>query len=448
MKEKNLKISVFGLGYVGCVSAACLAKVGHEVIGVDVNPTKVDLMNEGTSPIVEKDIGRIIFDVVKSDRYAPGKLVATTDAEYAVRESEISLICVGTPSNDNGSLKLDYVRRCANNIGVGIAKKSGYHVVVARSTMLPGSVEDVILKELEAASGKQVGKDFGVAMNPEFLRESTSVYDFFNPPMTVIGQYDERSGNRLEEMYHFLDAPLEKTDIKTAEMMKYACNCFHAAKVTFANEIGSICKSIGVDSHKVMDIFCMDDKLNLSSYYLKPGFAFGGSCLPKDLRALNYKAKSKDVEVPLLTSIIASNKVQIERVTDNIVRSGAKKVGFVGLSFKAGTDDLRESPLVILVEALIGKGFDIKIYDRNVSLSRLVGANKDYIEKGIPHISKLMTGEIQDVIQHSDLIVIGNKAEEVEEVLKSVPDDQKIYDLVRVSECLDGLPQGYEGICW
>jgi len=443
-----LKISVFGLGYVGCVSAACLAKVGHEVIGVDVNPVKVNLMNEGKSPIVEKDIGEILHNAVKSDQYAPGKLVATTDTVRAVLESEISLICVGTPSNENGSLKLDFVRRCAKDIGLGLAKKSAYHLVVARSTMLPGSVEDVILKELEAASGKCVGEDFGVAMNPEFLRESTSVYDFFNPPMTVIGQYDEKSGKLLEKMYHFLDAPLEKTDIKTAEMMKYACNCFHAAKVTFANEIGGICKSIGVDSHKVMDIFCMDDKLNLSSYYLKPGFAFGGSCLPKDLRALNYQAKSNDVDVPLLASILTSNKVQIERVIDKIVQTGIKNVGFVGLSFKAGTDDLRESPLVILVEALIGKGFDIKIFDRNVSLARLVGANKYYIEKEIPHISKLMTGQINEVIQHSDLIVIGNKAEEASYVLKHAPDDTKIYDLVRIPDRLDGLSSAYEGVCW
>jgi len=443
-----LKISVFGLGYVGCVSAACLAKVGHEVIGVDVSPVKVNLINEGKSPIVEKDIGEIIHNAVKSDQYVPGKLEATIDTVHAVLGSEISLICVGTPSKENGSLKLDYVRRCANDIGLGISKKTGYHVVVARSTMLPGSVEDVIVKELEAASGKQVGVDFGVAMNPEFLRESTSVYDFFNPPMTVIGQYDEKSGKLLEKMYHFLDAPLEKTDIKTAEMMKYACNCFHAVKVTFANEIGSICKAIGVDSHKVMDIFCMDDKLNLSSYYLKPGFAFGGSCLPKDLRALNYQAKSNDVEVPLLASIMTSNKVQIERVIDKIVQTGVKNVGCVGLSFKAGTDDLRESPLVILVEALIGKGFDIKIFDRNVSLARLLGANKDYIEKEIPHISKLMTEEIDEVIQHSDLIVIGNKAEEASYVLKHAPDDTKIYDLVRVSGSLEGLSSAYEGVCW
>ncbi len=443
-----MKISVFGLGYVGCVSAACLAKVGHQVIGVDVNPVKVNLINDGKTPIVEKDIGEILHNAVRSDQYAPGRLEATIDTMRAVLESEISLICVGTPSNENGSLKLDYVKRCAHDIGLGIAKKTGYHVVVARSTMLPGSVEEVILTELEAASGKQVGVDFGLAMNPEFLRESTSVYDFFNPPMTVIGQYDEKSGELLEKMYHFLDAPLEKTDIKTAEMMKYACNCFHAAKVTFANEIGGICKSIGVDSHKVMDIFCKDDKLNLSSYYLKPGFAFGGSCLPKDLRALNYKAKSSDVDVPLLASIMISNKIQIERVIEKIVQTGIKKVGFVGLSFKAGTDDLRESPLVILVEALIGKGFDIKIFDRNVSLARLVGANKDYIEKEIPHISKLMTGEINEVIQHSDLIVIGNKAEEASHVLEYAASDTKIFDLVRIFDSLDGLPSSYEGVCW
>ena len=443
-----MKISVFGLGYVGCVSAACLAKVGHEVIGVDVSQVKVSLINEGKSPIVEKDIGEIIYDVVRSDKYTPGKLTATTDPQQAVQSTELSLICVGTPSNDNGSLKLEYVRRCANDIGVGLAKKTGYHVVVARSTMLPGSVEEVIIKELEATSGKQVGVDFGVAMNPEFLRESTSVEDFFNPPMTVIGQYDEKSGNSLKQMYHFLHAPLEITDIKTAEMMKYACNCFHAAKVTFANEIGSICKSIGVDSHKVMDIFCLDDKLNLSSYYLKPGFAFGGSCLPKDLRALNYQAKSNDVDVPLLQSILISNKIQIESAIEKILRSGVKKVAIVGLSFKAGTDDLRESPLVILVEALIGKGLDIKIFDRNVSLARLVGANKDYIDKEIPHISTLMTNNMDDIMNHADLIVIGNKAEEVAHVLEHLSGNARIFDLVRVCPSLDGLPASYEGVCW
>jgi len=443
-----LKISVFGLGYVGCVSAACLAKVGYKVIGVDVNPIKVNLVNEGKSPIVEKDIGKILFDAVNSDRYAPGKLVATTDTMRAVLESEISLICVGTPSHENGSLKLDYVQRCAEEIGLGLAEKTDYHVVVARSTMLPGSVENVILNALEEASGKRAGADFGLAMNPEFLRESTSVYDFFHPPMTVIGQYDEKSGDQLEKLYHFLDAPTKRTDIKTAEMMKYACNCFHALKVTFANEIGSICKSVGIDSHQVMDIFCMDDKLNLSSYYLKPGFAFGGSCLPKDLRALNYQAKSRDVDVPLLSSIMASNKVQIERVTNKIVRSGMKKVGFVGLSFKAGTDDLRESPLVILVESLIGKGFDIRIFDQNVSLARLFGANRDYIEKEIPHISRLMAGEIEEVLKHSELIIIGNKAKEASYVLEHASKDQKIYDFVRISEQVDGCASGYEGLCW
>ena len=448
MEEGKLKISVFGLGYVGCVSAACLAKVGHEVLGVDVNPLKVKLINEGKSPIVEKDIGEIIYNAAKSGQYSPGKLEATTDTVHAVLKSEISLICVGTPSHDNGSLKLDFVRRCAHDIGLALAEKTGYHVVVARSTMLPGSVEEFIIKELEATSGKQVGADFGVAMNPEFLRESTSVYDFFNPPMTVIGQYDEKSGAMLKVMYRFLNAPLEITTIKTAEMMKYACNCFHATKVTFANEIGSICKAIGVDSHEVMDIFCKDDKLNLSSYYLKPGFAFGGSCLPKDLRALNYHAKSMDVDVPLLKSILASNKIQIEGVIEKIVRFGVKKVGFVGLSFKAGTDDLRESPLVILVEALIGKGLDIKIFDRNVSLARLTGANKDYIDKEIPHISTLMTEKIDDLIQHVDLIVIGNKAEEADYVLNHVSDNKKILDLVRVADSLDGLSGGYEGVCW
>ncbi len=443
-----MKISVFGLGYVGCVSAACLAKVGHEVVGVDVNAVKVDLINAGKSPIVEKDIGQIISDTVTTDQYHPGQLSATTDTEKAVLQTDISLICVGTPSHENGSLKLDYVRRCASEIGHSLAKKKSYHVVVARSTMLPGSVEDVILSALEEASGKRVGEDFGIAMNPEFLRESTSVEDFFNPPMTVIGQYDQKSGDVLCEMYTFLEAPLERTDIKTAEMMKYACNCFHAAKVTFANEIGGICKTLGIDSHKVMEIFCMDDKLNISSYYLKPGFAFGGSCLPKDLRALTYKAKTQDVDVPLLNAILPSNKVQIERVVNKIIRSGTKRVGFVGLSFKAGTDDLRESPLVELVESLIGKGFQVKIFDRNVSLAKLFGANKEYIEKEIPHISMLMTGDIDELMAESDLIVIGNKAEEADYIMKNISSEKRVFDLVRIFKNLDDASSGYEGVCW
>lgn len=443
-----MKISIFGLGYVGCVSAACLTQEGHEVIGVDPNTVKVDLINKGKCPIVEKDLDKILHAIVNSGKKEYGKLIATTDGARAALETEISLICVGTPSNDNGSLKLDYVKNCAKEIGKGLRHRESYHVVTARSTMLPGTVENTILKEIEYWSGKKAGKNFGVVMNPEFLRESTSIHDFYNPPVTVIGELDKKSGDRVQEMYHFLNAPFERTDIKTAEMMKYANNAFHGLKVAFANEIGAISKSMGIDSHRVMEIFCMDDKLNLSSYYLKPGFAFGGSCLPKDLRAINYKARENDLEVPVLNSIIASNKNHIERAINRIIKSGKKKVGFLGLSFKAGTDDLRESPLVTLAEALIGKGFNIKIYDKNVSIASLFGANKDYIENEIPHISSLMCNSLDEVVDQSDIIIIGNKSKEFTQILNRDYENKMFYDLVRITEDIENYNQGYEGICW
>lgn len=439
-----MKISIFGLGYVGCVSAACLAQEGHDVIGVDINSMKVDMINDGKSPIVEKDLDTILAKVANGE--GKGTLIATSDSIKAVQHSEISLICVGTPSNENGSLRLDYVKKCAKEIGVGLKNKDSYHVVVARSTMLPGSVDEAIVREVEYSSGKKAGKDFGVVINPEFLRESTSIQDFYDPPVTVIGEMDTRSGDSVENMYHFLTAPCVRTTIQTAEMVKYTCNCFHALKVTFANEIGIISKAIGVDSHKVMDIFCMDDKLNLSSYYLKPGFAFGGSCLPKDLRALNYKARELDVDVPVLRSIIGSNRSHIDGVIKKIIRIGKKKVGILGLSFKAGTDDLRESPLVILTEALIGKGFNIKIFDENVAVAKLVGANKKYIEEEIPHISSLMCGDMSKVISDSDIILIGNKAEAFKDAVKEK--NKIIFDLVRITDDIDNIADGYEGICW
>lgn len=443
-----MRISIFGLGYVGCVSAACLALEGHDIIGVDPNNLKVNLINKGQCPIVEKDLDKIIEDVVCEKKDTYGSLIATTDGIRAARETDISLICVGTPSNDNGSLKLDYVKNCAKEIGEGLRERDDYHVVAARSTMLPGTVEDIIVKEIEYWSGKKAGEDFGAVMNPEFLRESTSVRDFFNPPVTVIGALDQKSGDYVQQMYHFLNAPFERTDIKTAEMIKYANNSFHGLKVAFANEIGVISKSLGIDSHRVMDIFCMDSKLNLSSYYLKPGFAFGGSCLPKDLRAISYKAKENDLEVPVLSSIIPSNKAHIERALNWVIKTGKKKVGFLGLSFKAGTDDLRESPLVTLVEALIGKGFQIKIYDKNVSIAGLFGANKDYIENEIPHIASLMCSHMDEVVDQSEIIIIGNKTDEFTDVSQKVYHDKIIYDLVRINRNIQHFNKGYEGICW
>jgi GDP-mannose 6-dehydrogenase len=437
-----MKLSVFGLGYVGCVSAACFAREGHEVCGVDVNATKVEIINSGRSPIVEAGIDDLIGEMVTS-----GRLRATTDTADAINNSEISLVCVGTPSNPNGSLDLKYVKRVCQEIGAALEKKRECHTVVIRSTMLPGTIEGVVIPTLEVYSGRKVGRDIGVSINPEFLREGTSLKDFYAPPFTLIGADEEDVAASVRRLYSNIEAPLYVTGIRAAEMVKYACNCFHALKVSFANEIGNICKALGIDSHEVMDVFCQDKKLNLSPYYLKPGFAFGGSCLPKDLRAITYKAKETDVEVPVLSSILQSNRRQIERAYEMVMRTGKKRIGVLGFSFKAGTDDLRESPMVSLIELLIGKGMQLSIYDRDVSLARLFGANKEYIEREIPHISQLMRASIKEVTEGADVLIIGNKAEEFREIESALRPDQLVIDLVRLFE--GGVRQGeYEGICW
>lgn len=437
-----MKLSVFGLGYVGCVSAACFAEEGNEVIGVDVNPTKVEIINSGKSPIVEEGINELIAKVVKV-----GRLSATTDSARAVHDSDLSLVCVGTPSNQNGSLHLRHVEQVCREIGAAMKQKEGRHTVVIRSTMLPGTVQNTVVPALEESSGKKAVADFGICINPEFLREGSSLKDFYSPPFTLIGADDEETVAAVRSLYEKINAPVYTTSLKTAEMVKYVCNCFHALKVSFANEIGNICKALQIDSHEVMHVFCQDTKLNLSPYYLKPGFAFGGSCLPKDLRAINYKAKQLDVEVPVLSAILPSNRLQIERAIDMVVESGKKRVGVLGFSFKAGTDDLRESPMVTLIETLIGKGFELAIYDRDVSLARLVGANKEYIEREIPHISKLMRAGIDGVLTDSDVIIIGNNAAEFRDVEGRLRNDQQLIDLVHL---FDGRTssENYQGICW
>jgi GDP-mannose 6-dehydrogenase len=436
-----VKLSVFGLGYVGCVAAACLAEAGHDVVGVDVNPTKVEIINSGKSPIIEDGIGELIAKVVASRR-----LAATTDSARAIRDSEISLVCVGTPSNQNGSLHLRHVEQVCSEIGAALKNKNERHVVVIRSTMLPGTVENTVMPALEETSGKQAVKDFGICINPEFLREGSSLKDYHAPPFTLIGADDEATTSAVRSLYSDINAPVYVTSLKTAEMVKYVCNCFHALKVTFANEVGNICKALQIDSHEVMQVFCQDTKLNLSPYYLKPGFAFGGSCLPKDLRAINYKAKELDVEVPVLSAILPSNRLQIERAIEMVVRSGKKRVGVLGFSFKAGTDDLRESPIVTLIETLIGKGFELAIYDRHVSVAKLVGANKEYIEREIPHISKLMRGDVDGVLHDSDIVIIGNQAEEFRGVAERLRPDQQLIDLVRLYD--QTSHDNYQGICW
>ena len=437
-----MKLSVFGLGYVGCVSAACFAKEGHEVIGVDVNTTKVDIINSGKSPIVEHGIEELIGSVVST-----GRLKATTDSVLAIQESEISLVCVGTPSNSNGSLDVRHVTRVCEDIGRALKEKANRHTVVIRSTMLPGTVYETVAPTLEQFSGKSKEADFGVCINPEFLREGSSIKDFYAPPFTLIGADDEGTEEAMRKLYASIEAPVIVTSVKTAEMVKYVSNCFHALKVSFANEVGNICKELQVDSHAVMDIFCQDTKLNLSSYYLKPGFAFGGSCLPKDLRAMNYKAKQLDVEVPVISAVLPSNRLQIERAVEMVTRAGNKNVGILGFSFKAGTDDLRESPMVTLIETLIGKGYELAIYDRDVSLARLFGANKEYIEREIPHISQLMRGSIGEVLDTCNTIVVGNRSAEFKDLEDTLREQHVLIDLVRLFDKQPGKGL-YQGICW
>jgi GDP-mannose 6-dehydrogenase len=403
-----MRISVVGLGYVGAVCSAAFANEGHQVIGVDIDNTKVDLINQGKSPIVEKDLDVLIEKNVKE-----GRLKATTNLKEAIENSDITFIAVGTPSRENGSIDLRYIKEAAKSIGEVLKDKKDFHIVVMRSTVLPGTGKGVVIPIIEEHSGKKVGKDFGYASNPEFLRESTAIWDFYHPPKTVIGASDEKTANTLEELYSFIDeneAPLFKTEIPVAEMVKYADNSWHAVKVTFGNEIGMICSKLGIDSHKVMNIFCADRKLNISCYYLTPGFAFGGSCLPKDVKALTYKAKEIDEKTPLLNSLMESNEYQIKRVFTQFIKPlRKKKVGILGLSFKAGTDDLRESPVLELTETLIGKGYYVKIFDDNVIKAREEGAAKEFLETELHHINERLTDDLEGVINDSEILIIGNK---------------------------------------
>jgi GDP-mannose 6-dehydrogenase len=437
-----LRISIFGLGYVGTVSAGCLADDGHEIVGVDPVPTKVDLINRGQSPIIETDIGEIIAAAAKE-----GRLRATSDPSQGIRETELSFVCVGTPSQANGNLDLRYIRRICEQIGEAIKSKSVRHTVVIRSTILPGTMHKMVIPTLEEFSGKKAGIDFGICNNPEFLREGSAVKDFRHPPKTVIGELDQASGDILAALYKKLDAPLIRTNLESAEMVKYVDNSWHALKIGFANEIGNLCKSLGLDAHLVMNIFCQDRKLNISPAYLLPGFAFGGSCLPKDLRALSYQAKLQDLQLPILTSILPSNEIQITRGVQLITEKGHRSVGILGFSFKAGTDDLRESPLIEVIERLIGKGYDLRIYDKNVNIASLNGANRDFILNRIPHISKLMVGDINAVLDHAKTVVIGNKDPDFKAVPERLREGQFLVDFVRVVE--GGSKNGnYEGICW
>jgi GDP-mannose 6-dehydrogenase len=437
-------ISIFGLGYVGSVMAACLAHKHHRVIGVDTNPLKVEMIDSGRSPIVEADIQELI-----GAAHSASRLYATTDVQSAVRESEISFVCVGTPSRVNGKLDLSHIENVSKELGLALRDLDRFHWVVVRSTLLPGTTESVVIPALEAASGKSAGVDFAVIYNPEFMREGTAVADFFQPPYTILGACKPEHLAPLRELYAWTSARIFETSIGVAEMAKYASNVFHAVKVTFANELGTLSKHLGVDTQAMAELFTSDTNLNVSAAYLSPGFAFGGSCLPKDVRALGYRAKELDLRLPLLESVMPSNQEHIERAVEIILNTHRKKIGLLGLSFKAGTDDLRESPMVQLVKRLLGEGRQITIWDPDVSLGKLSGANRQYIEDVLPHIGSLLCQDLSQVVDMAEVIVIGNRAAKKTMIQSHLGLNKKVVDLVNLEKgCRpNGLP-GYEGICW
>jgi GDP-mannose 6-dehydrogenase len=437
-------VSIFGLGYVGSVMAACLAHKGSRVIGVDVNPAKVAMLNSGRSPILENRLPELI-----AEGYQACRMDATTDAIAAVRDSDISFVCVGTPSLRNGKLDLSHIEHACAEIGKGLARKAAHHLVVLRSTLLPGTTEGVAIPILEAASGKHANEDFAVCYNPEFMREGNAVVDFFAPPYTVLGSRDSKDLDALRELYSWVPSKTFETSLSVAEMVKYVSNAYHALKVSFANEIGTLCKQLGVDSESVMEIFTTDTKLNISGAYLMPGFAFGGSCLPKDLRALGYRAKELDLCLPVIEAILPSNREHVERALAAVLQTGKRKVGLLGLSFKAGTDDLRESPQVRLIKRLLGEGFELCIWDRDVSMGRLMGSNRQFIEEVIPHIGSLLASQLEQVVNAAEVVIIGTTAIDKDTLAAVLRPDQFVIDLVNFKKPLrpEGLPF-YQGICW
>jgi len=437
------KISIFGLGYVGVVSLGCLYSEGYEVIGVDIDSTKVESIKKGISPIIEKGMQELIAEAAKS-----GLTEFTNDVAYAILNSDISLVCVGTPAISNGDQDITAIKRVAEQIGEAMRHKSDYHVIVIRSTVIPGTVEEIIKPMLEQNSDKKSGKDFSLCFQPEFLREGSSIKDFKNPPFTVVGHNSGNSIGMVRQVFGNLPCDFIATSIRTAEMVKYCCNVFHALKITFANEIGRMCQAINVNSNEVMDLLCRDTQLNISPAYLRPGFAFGGSCLPKDLKALLYLAKMKDVVLPTISHILPSNRIHIDHAIDMVLRTNKKSVGMLGLSFKSGTDDLRASPLIIMAEQLIGKGINLKIYDPEVYISRLIGANRRYIEATIPHIASLMVDKCEDVIEGSPVIILGLPDKEiVEKLYQNCKKDQIVFDLVGIVDT-SKIPGDYSGVCW
>ncbi|MDD2341742.1 MAG: UDP-glucose/GDP-mannose dehydrogenase family protein [Tolumonas sp.] len=436
-----MRISIFGMGYVGAVCTACLAQRGHQIIGVDVSKHKVELINAGRSPIVEPGLDELLAAGKNA-----GRIRATNDYTDAIQNSDITMVCVPTPSKRNGDLSLEYIEAVCREIGLAMRDKPSRHTVIIRSTVLPGTVKGVVLPILEDCAQMKAGVDFGLGVNPEFLRESTALRDYDEPPMTVVGVLDDETGRLMELLYSDLHAPFICKPIEIAEMVKYTCNVWHAVKVSFANEIGSIAKELHVDGREVMDVVCRDNKLNISSYYMKPGFAFGGSCLPKDVRALNYRASQLDVQTPLISSLMHSNENQVKRAFQMIESLNKRKIGMLGLSFKAETDDLRESPLVELAEMLIGKGYQLSIYDRNVKFASVHGANRDYINGKIPHVSSLLAEDESELLDNVDVLIVGNKDKAFQAMLESWPEEKYLVDLAGFMTNTSVVNK--QGICW
>jgi GDP-mannose 6-dehydrogenase len=437
------KVSVFGLGYVGSVTAACFASRGHSVTGVDLSRSKVEQLEAGQSPIVEPRMKELI-----ENAHRAGTLHATTDSAAAVMQTDISFLCVGTPSLRSGKLDLGHVEPVCRDIGKVLKNKNAFHLVVLRSTVLPGTAENIVIPALEQSSGKTLGKDFGVCVNPEFMREGTAVADFLEPSMTIIGSSFPEHASVLRELYSWAPGKIFETSFRSAEMVKYVCNAWHALKVAFANEVGTMAKELKVDAEAVVEIFTADDKLNISASYLKPGFAFGGSCLPKDVRALNYRAKELDLKLPLFESILPSNDEHLKRAIEMILASPKKNVAILGLSFKAATDDLRESPQVQLVKHLLGEGRNLKIWDENVALGRLIGSNREYIEKAIPHIGSLLINDLGKCVADADIVVIGTRGIAPETLKQHLRPEHVVIDLVNLEKSRRASSGHYEGICW
>ncbi|MFN0161172.1 MAG: nucleotide sugar dehydrogenase [Burkholderiales bacterium] len=438
-----MKISVFGLGYVGAVSCGCLPELGHEVVGVDVNPQKVAMISAGQSPVVEENINELISSAV-----ATGRLRATADLAAAIRDTEVSLISVATPSKPNYAPDLSAVLAVVRDIGRALRDKPSHHTLVLRSTVPPGTTEELILPALEEAAGRRVGDRLSLVFNPEFLREGSSVKDFHQPPQTIIGSLDEAGYVALERMYAGLPGAMVRTTCRVAESVKYLCNVFHALKIVFANEAGSVLKACGLDSREVLKLFCQDTQLNISSAYLRPGFAFGGSCLPKEVKGFMTLAREHGVDIPALGGLLESNEEHIRRAYDLIARDGRRKIALFGLAFKPGTDDMRDSPLVLLAERLLGKGFDISIFDRNVKLSRLLGKNKDFVDREIPHLDRLLRDTPEAALADAQVIVIGHADKEARAAIVARAAGTRIVDLSGYAELRGLAGSEYEGICW